>query len=432
MEQRSKADVAWDELIEKYDIINRIDKDGVFEISATEINEYRQARLMTKFDFKADLPKKFASHHISILPNTRGTYVLGHFAAYETLNHEEQTPINIPMNSWVRSFDQFPVTSESVALNVAQMTKMIDIVLDNNNDSELSAVSTLTGRLKSGVISFDVDMTGKKKGQQYHFEVENSQLEIDGGFETPDKLAVIEAKSKVPKDFMIRQLYYPYRLFDSLDTGKPVIPIFFTHADDIYSFHIYKFNQLYNYSSIEKVKQVSFIIDQVLDIELSTVKEISDASANKKITNVTFPQADSFSNLMAIVNFMETAKTKHEIADFLGYDDRQGDYYGNALRYLGLANKVGRGDPFTLTKLGHEVRKLPNSNRRNLILIKQILGNKAFNDIFKSVLQTGDFDDNLIIKAIEESGGISKDTLRRRKSTARNYISWILNIATAE
>lgn len=335
----SKLDKAWNLLIERYDILNEIKKNGIFEITASQIKQYHEPRLMTKFDWSSERPKEFNKHHISILPNSRGSYILGKFDAYEPLKYSEEKPQNIPMTQWVRSFDSFPITSESLALNIAQMTGMVDIVLNNyGNEVTPNAVSTLTGRLKSGLLDFDINFLGNGNNK-YHFDVTNSQIEIDAGFETMDKLAVIEAKNRVPSDFMIRQLYYPYRLFNTLNTGKKVIPIFFTHADDIYSFHIFKFNELKNYSSIEKVNQISFIVDQILNIEISTVKQISDISNNETEFPVTFPQADSFSNLMDILQFMDTPKNKYQIAEFLGYNERQGDYYGNALRYLGLAKK---------------------------------------------------------------------------------------------
>ena len=55
-ESQTKNDKAWELLFEKYNIADQIERDGKFEITATKINEYREARLMTKFDNKANLP----------------------------------------------------------------------------------------------------------------------------------------------------------------------------------------------------------------------------------------------------------------------------------------------------------------------------------------------------------------------------------------
>jgi hypothetical protein len=65
---KSQNDLAWEKLFEKHKILDRILKDGRFDISAAQIKESgREPRLMTKFDHKSQLPKLFADHtkHIS-------------------------------------------------------------------------------------------------------------------------------------------------------------------------------------------------------------------------------------------------------------------------------------------------------------------------------------------------------------------------------
>ena len=59
---------AWEKLFEKYNIIEEIENNGYFKITSKQINEYREARLMTKFDNSATLPDLFKQHNISILP----------------------------------------------------------------------------------------------------------------------------------------------------------------------------------------------------------------------------------------------------------------------------------------------------------------------------------------------------------------------------
>ncbi|EAE9730490.1 hypothetical protein CCZ53_14165, partial [Listeria monocytogenes] len=85
MAKLNQTDEAWERLFEKYNILEVIERDGVFIISAQQIKEYREARLMTKFDHKANLPNLFKNNDLSILPNSRGTYVIGKFNAYQQL-----------------------------------------------------------------------------------------------------------------------------------------------------------------------------------------------------------------------------------------------------------------------------------------------------------------------------------------------------------
>ena len=42
----SLNDIAWESLFEKYDILNAVNSQGCFEISAVQIKEFREPRLM--------------------------------------------------------------------------------------------------------------------------------------------------------------------------------------------------------------------------------------------------------------------------------------------------------------------------------------------------------------------------------------------------
>lgn len=66
-------DTAWEKLFDKYQILDRVDRDGQFQISASQIKEFREPRLMTKFDHRVNLPAIFRKHNLAILPVTRGT-----------------------------------------------------------------------------------------------------------------------------------------------------------------------------------------------------------------------------------------------------------------------------------------------------------------------------------------------------------------------
>ncbi|HFK4971225.1 TPA: hypothetical protein ACGX41_001318, partial [Listeria monocytogenes] len=271
MAKLNQTDEAWERLFEKYNILEVIERDGVFIISAQQIKEYREARLMTKFDHKANLPNLFKNNDLSILPNSRGTYVIGKFNAYQQLVVDDKKPISVEIPYYIESFDNLSITSESTALNVAHFTGMIDMVMETGND-EPNSVLTLSGRMSSGEIQYQIK---GEKNFSYDFNVNNSQIEIDGSYENLQKIALIEAKSKLPLDFHIRQLYYPYRVYSNLIQKKEIMPVFFTFADDIFSFHIYKFNDLNDYNSIQKVEQFSFILNTVLDLNINEVKKIS-------------------------------------------------------------------------------------------------------------------------------------------------------------
>ena len=76
---KSKNDDAWEKIFDKYKIINILEKSDSFLISSNDINNFRQARLMTKFDHRSQLPTLFADNNLSILPVSRGSYIIGEF-----------------------------------------------------------------------------------------------------------------------------------------------------------------------------------------------------------------------------------------------------------------------------------------------------------------------------------------------------------------
>jgi hypothetical protein len=77
--EKSKNDIAWESLFETHHILDEINKNGVYKISAKVINTKREARLMTKFDHHIQLPSIFKQNHLTIQPDSRGSYIIGRF-----------------------------------------------------------------------------------------------------------------------------------------------------------------------------------------------------------------------------------------------------------------------------------------------------------------------------------------------------------------
>lgn len=87
------ANDAWKKLIEKYDIVNKVATKGIFHIKASEIKEFKEPRLMAKWDCKAALPSILKNKNLNILPNSRNSYVLGDFLLYKEIP-ELNEPVN--------------------------------------------------------------------------------------------------------------------------------------------------------------------------------------------------------------------------------------------------------------------------------------------------------------------------------------------------
>src|SRR2546426_7900033 len=127
----SKNDVAWDSLFEKHRILDHINTQGVYQISAASINELREARLMTKFDHRIQLPSIFKQNELTIQPNTRGTYLIGRFASYFDLPPTTQEFIEeIPFPTGIETINPQDLYSESSALLCAYNAGILDRLLE--------------------------------------------------------------------------------------------------------------------------------------------------------------------------------------------------------------------------------------------------------------------------------------------------------------
>jgi hypothetical protein len=96
----------------------------------------------------------------------------------------------------------------------------------------------------------------KVDNKQHQIEVDNSQCEIDAGFESENYFVLVEAKLYDVDNFLIRQLYYPYQLWSNKIRTKQVIPVLmnYSNSSNIFSFFIYKFDNLLDYNSIKLVE----------------------------------------------------------------------------------------------------------------------------------------------------------------------------------
>ena len=57
----SIIDDKWKLLFDRYDIEKKVSESGPFYITADQIREYKEPRLMTKFDTRESLPSVFGS-----------------------------------------------------------------------------------------------------------------------------------------------------------------------------------------------------------------------------------------------------------------------------------------------------------------------------------------------------------------------------------
>lgn len=379
---KSKNEIAWEQIFEKHRILDKVADQGRVSISSVEINKYREARLMTKFDHRSQLPKLFVDNNLSILPTSRGTYEIGAFETFYDFNKEdvEVTPIEFP--TFLESIDYKDITSEATAINCAFVSKILHDFTEEEN-----LLPTVSGRMSSSLFDFKIN---SNKGQ-FKVNVVNSQIEIDGGYEGDNSLTLIEAKNYISDDFLIRQLYYPYRLWNNKIT-KRVRPIFLTYSNGIFHLREYEFVNMELYNSICLVKHEKYAVQEG-EINIEAIQSILNSVRVVKEPELPFPQADSFER---VINLCELLKqrgfiSKEDITQNYDFDHRQTDYYSNAGKYLGLIedgrenNQVG----CTLTKVGLRIFSLPIVERQ-LEFVKLILSHGAFRDALKLYFDKGD------------------------------------------
>lgn len=425
----SKNDAAWEELFKRHSILESIEKNGSHQISATQINVLREARLMTKFDHKIQLPTIFQENSLTIQPNSRGTYVIGRFASYQDLPDNSLLPIEIlPFPDNIETINPDNLFSESMALLCAHNSGMIADLL--GEESSL----TVLGRMSTGRFSYCINDI--KSGHWHGISVENSQCEIDGGFEGHKRFALIEAKNEGVDDFLIRQLYYPYRLWKPQVT-KEVLPIFLSISDSVFSFYVYRFAEEAHYNSIELVSHRKYQIGTT-DIELEDiVKTLNNTAILPDPKGIPFPQSDSFSRIIDLLTQLYAAQSlsQEDITTNHAFDTRQTQYYTNAAAYLGLIERKQskeHGVAYSLTEKGSKIMGKKH-RARNLSLVQAILEHGVFHQTLRLYMDKGAKPVREQVEAIMREAnleGLGKEssTIPRRAQTVLAWMEWIVEL----
>jgi hypothetical protein len=420
---KTKNDLAWEEIFEQYQILDKISKNRFCEIESSLINNFRESRLMAKFDHYVNLPQVFRDNNLSILPISRSQYVIGDFDTHFKVKYSDEIDtIPIEFQSNIDTLDYNNLYSEASMIHCAFITKMIDEIVGEQT------FQTVSGRMSTDSFKFNIRSSVDNKPHQ--IEVQKSQCEIDGGFESDNYFVLIEAKKYRVEDFLIRQLYYPYRLWSS-KTSKKVLPVLMTYSYDLFSFFVYDFIDESEYNSIELVKQIDFQIspEEINREDVSNV--LSQIDPTWESQDIPFPQANNFGKVIDLLDLLvEKDLTKEDIAENYQFDLRQSDYYANAGAYIGLIQKYkNHVENKTFFNLTSDAKSLLRRRHKAkyLGLIAKILEDRIFYQAFKLTNEKGEVPSiEEICKIIKQSNSkISGDTVNRRASTVRSWIHWI-------
>lgn len=411
----------WEDIFEDYNVIEKIEQDGFFKITADQIRNYKEPRLMAKFDFSKQLPKVFKENSLGILPIKNGEYVIGKFNLFETIkntNYEKVEIKKVQLPDFIETIDPDNIYSESNALNVASLSGMFK---DAFNEE---LYETIQGKMRTNTFDFIISSNDIDN----NIEVNGAAIEIDGGYESKSKVVLVEAKNSMPEDFVIRQLYYPYRHWKD-KVMKEIVPVFFAYDNGIYNMFIYSFEDLFKYNSLKlngiKRYMISSKSSETIKREIFERIELIDELPQEEVP---LPQADSFSKVIGTLELISNdVYTANDIANELEFDVRQGKYYIDALRYLGLVKRGDKVGEYELTPDGFALVNV-DIKTRNEKIIELIIKHKPFYDTYKHFLDNEEMPSREQIKETIKKyiPDMADETVNRRSSTVRGWIQWII------
>lgn len=421
---QSLTNNCWEKLFDKHRILQTIKSNGFFQISSNQINKFREARLMTKFDHRTNLPQLFKDNNLSILPITRGDYIISHFDAYHDFEFKASVLKTMTPPDWIQSLNYNNIFSEAVALNSAFAAGILSDFLEDEN-----LTATVSGRMKSGSFDFLIKDSLTQKHRRIY--IKNAQIEIDAAYEGFSSLALFEAKCNLADDFLIRQLYYPFRAWSTKIT-KNIRPIFFVYSNGIYQLYEYQFEDKNDYNSLCLIKQINYTTETT-SITCEDIQQILTLTEKQEESKeIPLPQADKFERIINLCELLNDQKlTKENIANQYAFTPRQADYYTNAATYLGLLQKNSLEQKYELTPKAKKILTLPYK-KRQLEYTECILKHKPFSMTLAHYFKTGEIPEkNIIVQYIKKSNSHCSErnsTQYRRASTIISWIKWIVGL----
>ena len=410
----SKTEKGWATIFQELDIPRKLKSRGIAFVSAAQIRKHsgREPRLMSKFDSREERPHTLRG--VTVLPVENGKYALVAGDGYrdvETVEHLTYHP-----SDRLHRIESLPwrtqLASESQVIDSALLASIIEDFTGENNLS-----LTIRGRLRAPKFHFNFQGAGKT----HRLVVDGVQVEVDAGYEG-ESIYVLEAKMGGRSDFIVRQLYYPFRMWmENPKVSKPVVPILLTYSNRTYSLRRYRFTDPTFYNSIELVRATDYVLEEFERPSLSEVLENTNLEAH--LDHIPFPQADSLAKLIDLVDAVAGGVSdKEELADQFDYDVRQSDYYGNAARYLGLVGRTSGGfGPLP------ETRRFAQASltERLEIVMSAIASRPVFRECMEALEGGVLLSRERVAELISRHTDYSAVTSNRRAGTVQAWMRWV-------
>ncbi len=254
---KRRIDESWELIFKKYKIHDHDFEKSPFHITADQIRDAfrgfrgrgnRDVRLLVKRDTRESRPKVFIDNSLFLLPTKNKKYVIVKGEGYVDV-----PPIKTRTEIYLSKLN-FKLETSSIGDSEMQHVDFAyaaSLIRSFMNDESL--VLTIRGRKYTPGFSFRVG--------RHIIETQSVQTEVDAGYEGRNQVVLIEAKNLKAGNIIIRQLYYPFRQWQT-HTKKTVVTLFFEKDKNNYSIWHFRFKDIENYNSIELVKTARFEINQ--------------------------------------------------------------------------------------------------------------------------------------------------------------------------
>ena len=369
---------------------------------------------MTKFDARGARPEALRDNGLFLLPETNGSYLLLREDGYCDLPpiksceiHEFEAKFPFPLVS-LRD-----ATSEMSQLDRLFQCKLIEQIIGTDE-----IFATIRGRRFAPHFDYRVGDLGE-------FSARGIQYEVDQGYETRDEIILFEAKNTTPNDFLIRQIYFPFRVYWNR-FGKRVRLFFFNYngTSGVNSFHEYRFADPRQYRSIEVCQSQHFRVrfPENAPRTLGDWLKIAPAVATNQKWEV--PQADDFGKVIDFA--MQVAAGCDDsglIAGAFDFSERQSNYYRRAAEQMGLV--FGESGRYHLTDEGRAYIEL-SAHERQEKMIANLLRQPVIRCAIESaIVGTGVIRKADVIASIGKYSSVTGETVPRRASSVISWLRWL-------
>ena len=367
-----------------------------------------EPRLLASMDSEDKLPTVFRDNGMFVVPLSRSLYAVVRGKGYHELEDpgEPQTyrarlPISLTTLAYGKGENRFLLHAYHTGL-LSHFTGVP------------SLYQTISGKMGSGTFSFRIDGSPP-------LDVKGAGMELDAGFEGPRDVLLFEGKADTRHDFLVRQLYYPYRTFREWSLTKTVRSFFFVAEPDAstYSVWVYEWSDSNDYESIRCRSKARYRFVE----EQAPQDWLTEVTPDPSVDIV--PQADDLRKVVELPLLVQSGiVTAKDWASHYRITVRQGSYYREAAEALGLV-RLEEGT-FALTEEGRRFVELSQESRE-LLVAKRLLKNPLLNKVFGIVRQKGvkGVSDSEVARIIESASHLRGSTPIRRAKSVRSYLRWL-------